>query len=358
MPDPYISEVKYLGGPQLDFVEVAVDTDTDVSNIVVTIYNSNGIVRSNNSLSNLTPTTIAGRDVYVVESGSPSTFSGLHQFGGVALSESGTVYQFVSFSDNEATITATAGAANGLTSTDIGEAGSGRSLETTDGGATYSTQTSPSKGTVPCLTRGTSVQTDKGLVKVEDIKPGMRLETVEGTCAPLRLVLRTFVSRKEFLQNVNLAPIRISAGSLGLGLPTSDLLVSRQHRMLVSSTIAKRMFNETCVLVAAIRLTKLPGIFVDVSVPDVEYFHLLLDQHCVIFAENAPTESLFVGEHIKSSLSDEAIKEIYQLFPQLAFEGHQVEPACMIPNRKHQKRLIERHAKNAKELLSTFRPIL
>lgn len=356
MSDPYISEVKYLGAAKVDFIEIAVDAGTDVSDLTVTIYNASGTVRSTNSLSGSSFNTMSGKDVYVIEQATSSTFSGLHKFGGVALSENGTVYQFISFQDNGATINARAGAANGLTSTDVGLAGSGQSLETRDGGATYSTQADPTKGSIPCLTRGTRIRTDQGMVKVEDLTPGMRLETIDGTFAPLRLVLKTCVSRKDLIKDAHLAPVRISAGALGVGLPTCDLLVSRQHRMLVSSGIAQRMFGEASVLVAAVRLTELPGIFVDTDVPGVEYFHLLLDQHHIIFAEGAPTESFFVGDQIKSTLSQEVRQEIHRLFPETAEPGHSDIPARPIPQREQQKRLIARHAKNARDVLVGFTP--
>ncbi|WP_370250973.1 Hint domain-containing protein [Nioella sp.] len=358
MPDPYISEVKYRGNRTEDFVEVAVDAGTDVSNLIVTIYNSNGTINSTNLLSGLSPVaTIFGKDVYVIQSGSPSSFNKINQADAVALSESGTVYQFISFDNTAATVTASAGAANGLTSTDVGQAGYNRSLETTDGGATYYVQ-SPNSGTIPCLTKGTRVQTSNGQVKVEDLEPGMRLLTVDGGYAPLRMILRKAIPRAEFLKNENLAPVRIKAGALGLGLPKADLLVSRQHRMLVSSPIVKRMFGETDVLIAAIRLTELPGVYVDTSVADVEYFHLLMDQHRVIFAEGAPTESLFLGEHILSALPSETIGEIRLLFPEIAQLEHGPEPACLIPNGKMQKQLLARHVKNNKGPLTLFQPPL
>lgn len=65
--------------------------------------------------------------------------------------------------------------------------------------------------------------------------------------------------------------------------------------MVVKSKIAQRMFGDTEVFVAAIRLTGMPGIYVDADYGAVEYFHLILDDHHVILADGAPTESLYVG---------------------------------------------------------------
>ncbi|UWQ00951.1 Hint domain-containing protein [Aliiroseovarius crassostreae] len=358
MSDPYISEVKYLGAATLDFVEIAVESGTDVSDLVVTIYNADGTVRSTNSLDGLNYTTVNGKDVYVVESGSPSTFSGLHKFGGVSLSDSSTLYNFISFSDNASTITATEGPASGQTSTDIGVAGSGASLETTDGGATYVTQTSPSKGTIPCLTKGVRVRTDRGDVKVEDLEPGMRVASVDGGHITLRKLLSRKVCDQEIRRDIRLAPVRIRQGVLGNNLPTRDLLVSRQHRMLVSSPIVKRMFGEENVLVAAIRLTDLPGISVDDSVMDVTYYHLLFDRHCIIFAEDAPTESLFVDRDAMSCLPSDVIAELSALFPHFRATTYVPKPARHIPDGKRQKKLMQRHAKNAcLPLLSYKAPI-
>ncbi len=352
MGNPYLSEVKYLGAGSLDFVEVAVDAGTDVSTLTVTIYNPDGSVRSVNAINGLSHTTVAGKDVYTVSYGSPSSFNGLHKFGGVALSDSSSVYSFVTFSDKGTTMTATGGAADGLTSTDIGQAGAGQSLETTDGGATYSTQSTPNSGTIPCLTKGTRVRTDRGDVAVEDLTAGMRILTGDGRAEPLRKLLSRRVAAAEIAENERLAPVRITAGALGQNLPSRDLLVSRQHRMLAASPITRRMFGAEAVLIAAIRLTAMPGIYLDRSAGDVTYYHLLFDRHCIIFAENTPTESLFVDHMGDSNLPDDLLEEIYALFPQFRSEAYLPRPAALIPSRLRQKGLVRRHVKNAAPLLS------
>ena len=122
--------------------------------------------------------------------------------------------------------------------------------------------------------------------------------------------------------------------------------------MLVQSKIAKRMFGASEVLLAASKLTELPGIFVDELVDEVEYFHVLLDEHDVIFAEEAPTESLFAGPETLKTMRPEAREEILTLFPDLAEEDMTPDAARYIPPAKLQKKLIERHIKNNKPVLS------
>ena len=121
--------------------------------------------------------------------------------------------------------------------------------------------------------------------------------------------------------------------------------------MSVRSKIAERMFGMYEVLVPSIKLIELPGIFVDETIESVEYFHLLFDRHEIIYAEGAPTESLFTGPEALKSLSPEAREEILTIFPEVAKLDYSPEPAGYIPPGKLQKQLVARHAKNNKPLL-------
>lgn len=351
MPVPYFSEIRYLGAGSTDFIEVAVDAGTDVSDFVVTIYRSNGSIRTSDSLDGVSFTTIAGRDVYVVER-TGFNFNGISATEAVSLSDATTVHSFVSFSDTAATVTATTGPANGLTSTEIGMGGAGTSLETTDDGATYYLQATPNSGTIPCLTNGTLVQTQHGTMLFEELRAGMKLETMDGAFKPLRKLLSKSVTAKQMRANPKLYPIRICAHALGNGLPKRDLLVSRQHRMLVESRIVKRMFGQGGVLIPAVKLLALPGVYIDRSLESVAYFHLLLDAHEVIYAEGAPTESLLLGAETLRALSGDVLEEIRTLFPETLCTASDQSTARLIPRNKQQKNLIARHAKNNVPILN------
>lgn len=210
----------------------------------------------------------------------------------------------------------------------------------------------------PCLVRGALVDTPVGSRRVEDIKIGDFVLTQQHGPQQIRWIGRRKFGSADIDNNPKLRPVRIAAEALGGGLPKRDLLVSRQHRMLVQSKIAERMFGCCDVLISAIKLTELPGIFTDSSIEEVEYFHLLFDQHEIIFTEGTPTESLFTGPETLKSLSPIAIEEIMTIFPEVAALSYAPEPACYIPSGQLQKQLIARHRRNEKPLLQKAFPSL
>lgn len=197
-----------------------------------------------------------------------------------------------------------------------------------------------------CFTAGTMISTPHGKVNIENLLPGETVSGIHNSSLMIEKIFRRRINRVTLALNDKLRPIRITSGALGNGLPQRDLLVSRQHRILIKSKIAKRMFGTDEVLIAAIRLTDIPGIFIDYNVTSVEYIHLLFKKHEIIYAESAPTESLFLDIATLTLTGDPAYDEMYLIFsgkpPQ--------EMACLIPSNKRQKKLIERHIFNKKPL--------
>lgn len=206
---------------------------------------------------------------------------------------------------------------------------------------------------VVCFVGGTSIRTKNGEQPVETLEPGSVVATVDGSFKTLRLVLCQSVTAAAMAENPKLCPVKIGKGALGQGLPKRDLLVSRQHRMLVSTPVAARMFGTNSVLLSAIKLCALPGISV-VSAPcAATYFHLVFDQHEVVFAEGAPSESLFPGAQALATVGTKIQAEIKAIFPNLDTLHSTAISQYMIPKPKQQARLLLRLAKNGKPCLET-----
>lgn len=349
MEDPYFSELKYLGNRNLDFIEVAVDAGTDVSDITVTVYNPNGSVRTVNALG--TPVTTAfGKDVYVIDTSSSTTFNGLNKAGAVSIDTAGTVHSFVSFNDG-APVTATAGAASGLTSVQIGQAGAGASLESNNNGISYNVQDDPSSGSIPCFVGDTLILTPGGEVRADRLRPGDLVMTRDHGPQPLRWVGGRSVPAEALAANPRLRPVRITAGALGPGCPARDLLVSRQHRILLASRIARRMFGVSEILVPAIRLTGLDGVSVVTADAPVTYIHLLFDHHEVVLAQGAMSESLLTGAEAVRALAPDQQRELRALLPLRRFGTGAKAARPIAAERARVERLLQRHLKNNRPLV-------
>ncbi len=198
---------------------------------------------------------------------------------------------------------------------------------------------------VPCFTTGVRIATPAGPQPVEGLAIGDPVVSRDNGAVPIRWIGKA--TRKA---TGNLVPIRIAAGALGKGLPERDLVVSPQHRMLVRSRIAARMFGGSDVLVPAKKLLGLPGIELATDIEEVTYIHLLFDRHEIIYAEGAPTESLLLGTQALLALGREARAELRALFGPGALTSPP-QPARPIPAGRLLKRLVERHTRNRQPLL-------
>ncbi len=188
----------------------------------------------------------------------------------------------------------------------------------------YSFQRSPSRfdyawGDRPftCFMSGTLIATPSGEVRVDDLKEGDEVCTLDNGARKIRWIGKNTLARN-MLSDAKLCPIRIGSGALGDGMPNRDLYVSRQHRVLVRSQIAERIFGSTEVLVPAKDLVALEDVDLVTEFDEVTYYHLMFDQHEIIQSNGMPTESLYAGRQTLSSLRREQREEILTLFPELA----------------------------------------
>lgn len=217
--------------------------------------------------------------------------------------------------------------------------------------AVASLEYDPNGELIVCFVRGSLIETENGPVAIENLSIGDRIMTRDNGVQEIRWIGSTSLNSSVLRDNPNLRPVRIKAGALGENTPSTDLMVSPQHRILVRSKIAQRMFGTMEVLVAAKQLCQLDGIdTADVS--EVEYFHFLFDQHEVVYSNGAETESLYTGQQALKSVSAAARQEIFSLFPQL--EGADIIPAAAreLPSGRKARKLAVRHLQHGKPLVS------
>ena len=158
----------------------------------------------------------------------------------------------------------------------------------------------------PCFAAGTRIETDKGMTPIEQIEVGDLVRTLDNGLQAVRWRGARGVPALD-----KRAPIRFAPGAIG---NARELLVSPQHKILMSGWRAELFFGEDEVLVAAMHLVNADTIH---RAPRryVDYHHLMFDQHEILLAEGIPTESFFPGEYI---LQDDDLRdEVMDLFPEM-----------------------------------------
>ncbi|MGH1577017.1 Hint domain-containing protein [Planktotalea sp.] len=196
-----------------------------------------------------------------------------------------------------------------------------------------------------CFLRGTLIETDNGAVAIETLKIGSRVLTADKGFQPL-----LWIGCGRLEEAGKHAPIIIRPGALGDGAPSTTLKVSPQHRILLASKIAERMFGTREVLVPAIRLLPLEGVEQSEPHASVQYWHVLTKSHQLVCANGAWAETFYPGPHGITALSHAAQREICAIMP-LAF-GAETKPKVRFePSRLKQKKLVSRHLANAKPVL-------
>ncbi|WP_432449445.1 Hint domain-containing protein [Aliiroseovarius marinus] len=175
----------------------------------------------------------------------------------------------------------------------------------TDGAVPYSSL-------VPCFTSGTSIATISGERLIDELVEGDLVLTRDSGFQPIRWIGRCTVPAIG-----SKAPIHIAEGALQ---NNRDLLVSPNHRMLLVDAKANLHFGEQEVLVAAKHLTNTKGIS---RRPGgmVTYVHILFDQHQIVVANSAYSESFFPGPSALNALEKEVRQEVLGLFPELSSQS-------------------------------------
>ena len=185
-----------------------------------------------------------------------------------------------------------------------------------------------------CFVRGTLIKTDRGEVAIEALTPGDRVLTLDNGYQPLRWIGSTTRPAQGAL-----APVVIRAGALG---NDRDLRVSPQHRMLLRGWQASLLFGETEVLVSAKSLVNDQTILREEG-GTVDYFHILFDQHEIVFAEGAASESFHPGEQGWKALDQATRDEVLELFPELRTDGFMAYgPAARRSLRDYEARALSR----------------
>ncbi|CCM76452.1 Hint domain-containing protein [Rhizobium mesoamericanum] len=133
-----------------------------------------------------------------------------------------------------------------------------------------------------CFLRGTSILTDCGEKRVEDLQTGDGVVLLEGETSPIKWVGRQAFTKQGGCWQEGVVPIRVARHALGNGTPHSDLYLSPGHALFLNGVLirVKDLVNGTTIAPIAPR-----------DDMTIEYYAVLLATHQVIIAEGAAAET-------------------------------------------------------------------
>lgn len=130
-----------------------------------------------------------------------------------------------------------------------------------------------------CFLRGTLIRTPEGDLPVEELRVGDLVVTHKGV-AEIRWVGRRRIDPKAIDKPRDTLPVRMMAGSVAENVPERDLLISPDHCMFLEESLIPAKF-----LVNGTTITQ------ETVLEPFEYYHIELEQHSIILAEGAQTET-------------------------------------------------------------------
>jgi hypothetical protein len=132
---------------------------------------------------------------------------------------------------------------------------------------------------IACFTAGTRIRTKRGAVPVERLREGDLIARLDGSMAPMVWLGKRTIRSATHLNPDEVTPIRVRVGAFGREMPSRDLLLSPEHAVYVDGVLVpvRMLVDDEKILRERIDFLR--------------YFHVLLERHAVIFAEDMPVES-------------------------------------------------------------------
>ncbi len=155
---------------------------------------------------------------------------------------------------------------------------------------------------IACYCRGTLIETEHGPVAVEALVIGDRLKTLGGDAKPIKWIGTRSYDGRFVANNREVLPICIAAGALGENVPSRDLWISPHHALYLEGALieSKDLVNGISIVQAE-------------KIERVDYFHVELFNHNVIFAEGAEAET-FIDNDSRAIFQN--VADYFALYPE------------------------------------------
>jgi len=161
-----------------------------------------------------------------------------------------------------------------------------------------------------CFTSGSYVQTPRGRVLIDTLRPGDLVSTMDDGPQPILWISNRHVGAAHLLMYPQLRPVWIGRGMWGAKRPT---MVSQQHSVLVSPDLLMPAKKLVDMRHSQARIAQ--------GVRKVTYIHLLFEKHQVIWVNGMASESLYPGPQCLKEFGRSKRSELFSVIPEIPLTG-------------------------------------
>jgi len=166
------------------------------------------------------------------------------------------------------------------------------------------------------FSHGILIQTNNGLVAVEDLEPGMELETAEGGTETLvwkgSIML---VPGAPTLSDVPDKLFRVMPDAFGLGRPAQDQTFGPHVRRINRDPLVRSTLGSEAALIEMSASVDGVSVIEVTPVAPTRVYHLACATHKTILAAGMEVETYHPGPDAALSLSEEMMRHFLQFFP-------------------------------------------
>jgi hypothetical protein len=163
-----------------------------------------------------------------------------------------------------------------------------------------------------CFANGTQICTSGGEAPVESLGVGDLVVTRDHGLQPIQWLRHDLQPLQDVCEHER--PVLIRTGALGPGIPSEDLIVSPNHRILVGGSRQLQDLFRTEAFAPAKSLTSLRGIRHMKGKRHITWVHFACDRHEVVTANGCLSESLLLGPMVQNGLTAMQRRALTEIF--------------------------------------------
>jgi len=167
------------------------------------------------------------------------------------------------------------------------------------------------------LARGTIMATQDGPVAVEDLLPGMKIETRDSGYQPLLWVGTITLAPQMPMAHMPARLFRIPVDSFGPARPMPDLMLAPHARLLHRSPKLRDVVHDDSALTPITAFEDGYSVIRVAPASAVNVYHLAFRDHHILRANGLELESFHPGDDLTSRIGGDTLRAFLSLFPHI-----------------------------------------